>query len=47
VVGFEAKPDGRSVVAMAHERLTDAGEAERMTTFWRERVAVLKEVLEA
>jgi hypothetical protein len=47
VVGFEAKPDGRSVVAMAHERLPDAGEAERMKTFWRERVAVLKEVLEA
>ena len=47
VVGFEAKADGRSVVAMAHERLPDAGEAERMKAFWRERVAVLKEVLEA
>jgi hypothetical protein len=33
-------------VALSHERLPDAAEAERMKAFWRERVAALKEVLE-
>ena len=47
VVGFEAKADGRSLAALAHEKLPDAAEAERMKAFWRERVAALKEVLEA
>lgn len=47
VVGFEAKADAKSTASLAHEKLPDAGEAERMKAFWRERVAVLKEVLEA
>jgi hypothetical protein len=47
VVGFEAKVDGESQAALAHEKLPDAAEAERMKAFWRERVAALKEVLEA
>ena len=47
VVGFEAKADGKSLAALAHEKLPDAAEAERMKAFWRERVAALKEVLEA
>jgi hypothetical protein len=47
VVGFEAKADGKSLAALAHEKLPDAAEAERMKGFWRERVAALKEVLEA
>ena len=47
VVGFEAKADGRSLAALAHEKLPGAAEAERMKAFWRERVAALKEVLEA
>jgi hypothetical protein len=47
VVGFEAKADGRSLAALAHEKLPDSAEAERMKAFWRERVAALKEVLEA
>jgi hypothetical protein len=47
VVGFEAKADGKSQAALAHEKLPDAAEAERMKAFWRERVAALKEVLEA
>jgi len=46
IVGFEPKGEGKSVVALAHERLLDAEEAERMKSFWRERVAALKEVLE-
>ena len=36
---------GRTAV-VSHERLPDAAEAERMKTFWRGRVATLKEVLE-
>jgi hypothetical protein len=46
VVGFTAKGEGKSSAALAHEKLPDAEEAERMKAFWRERVAVLKEVLE-
>jgi len=47
VVGFEAKGDAKSTASLAHEKLPDAAEAGRMKAFWRERVAVLKEVLEA
>jgi uncharacterized protein YndB with AHSA1/START domain len=46
IVGFESKGETKSVVALEHARLRDAQEAERMKTFWRERVVVLKEVLE-
>ncbi len=45
-VGFEAKDDGRSTVALEHSRLPDGEEAERMKAYWRERVVALKEVLE-
>jgi hypothetical protein len=45
-VGFVAKGEDKSTAALEHERLADAEEAERMKAFWRERVAVLKEVLE-
>ena len=37
----------RASSALEHERLPDAEEAERMKVYWRERVAALKEVLEA
>jgi uncharacterized protein YndB with AHSA1/START domain len=47
VVGFEAKGENKSLAALQHEKLADAEEAERMKAFWRERVAALKEVLEA
>ena len=47
VVGFEAKGDAKSTASLAHEKLPDAAAAERMKAFWRERVASLKEVLEA
>ena len=45
-VGFIAKGQAKSTVALAHERLADAGEAARMKAFWRERLATLKELLE-
>jgi uncharacterized protein YndB with AHSA1/START domain len=46
VVGFEAKGDGKSVIALAHQKLPDADTAEAMKAYWRERVALLKELLE-
>jgi Alpha/beta hydrolase family/Domain of unknown function (DUF4287) len=47
VAGFTAKGPGRSVVALEHERLPDAAEAERMKAYWRERLAALASQLEA
>jgi Domain of unknown function (DUF4287) len=47
VVGFEAKGDAKSLVALEHERLPDADEAERMKAYWRERVTALKKELES
>ena len=46
VVGFESKGEAKSMVGLAHEKLPDAEEADRMKAYWRERVAALKEVLE-
>ena len=46
VVGFIAKGEAKSTVALEHERLADAAEAERMKAYWRDRVAALKEMLE-
>ncbi|MGH2840963.1 MAG: hypothetical protein ACRDKY_09090 [Solirubrobacteraceae bacterium] len=46
VFGFSAKSETKSTVAMEHERLPDAAEAERMKAYWRAQVATLKEVLE-
>jgi uncharacterized protein YndB with AHSA1/START domain len=45
-VGFVAKGEAKSMAALEHERLADAEEAERMKAYWRDRIAVLKEVLE-
>ena len=45
-VAFLAKGEDKSAAALAHERIADAREAERMKAFWRERVTALKEVLE-
>jgi hypothetical protein len=47
VIGFTARGDAKSQVALVHERIPDAATAEKLKTFWRERVAVLKQVLEA
>jgi hypothetical protein len=46
VVGFSAKGAEKSAVALEHERLPDAAEAERMKAFWRERLGVLAAQLE-
>jgi len=46
-VFFTPKGEARSTAAIQHERLPDAEEAERMRAYWRERVAVLKEMLES
>jgi uncharacterized protein YndB with AHSA1/START domain len=47
VAGFLAKGEGKSQVAIAHQRLPDAKARETMKAFWRERLAALKEALEA
>jgi hypothetical protein len=47
VIGFTARGDAKRQVALVHERVPDAETAERLKAFWRERVAVLKRVLEA
>ena len=46
IVGFVAKGEAKSTAAIQHVRLADAGEAERMKAYWRQRVATMKEVLE-
>ena len=46
VVAFTARDVARSTADLQHERLADAGEAERMRAYWRARVATLKEILE-
>ena len=46
-VAFASKGDAKSTAALSHERLPDGAEAERMKAFWRERVAGLKQELEA
>jgi uncharacterized protein YndB with AHSA1/START domain len=45
-VNFLKKGDRDSTVAIEHVRLADAGEAERMKAFWRERLTALKSQLE-
>jgi hypothetical protein len=45
-VTFLAKAEAKSTAALEHRRLADAGEAERMKAYWRQRVAALKDVLE-
>lgn len=46
IVGFEAKGDAKSVVAVSHERLVDAAEAEQMRGTWRSALTALKQQLE-
>jgi hypothetical protein len=45
-VVFDSKGEHKSTMALQHVRLSDAGEAERMKAYWRERVGALKEELE-
>jgi len=46
-VGFTAKSDTTSTIALSHERLPDPDAAAEMKRWWRERLAELKGVLEA
>jgi uncharacterized protein YndB with AHSA1/START domain len=46
LVTFVARGAGKSIAALQHTRLADAQQAERMKSYWRERVAALKEELE-
>jgi hypothetical protein len=46
-VGFTVLGEAKSQVAVAHQRIPDPATADRLRAFWRERVAVLKQVLEA
>ena len=46
LVGFTAKDPGKSQVSVVHQRLPDAAAAERAKSYWRERVAVMKKLLE-
>lgn len=45
-VSFSAKGPSKSMVAVAHERLADADEAETAKALWKERLAELKSFLE-
>lgn len=47
VVLLTPKTDARSQVTVTHERLADAVDVDRMRALWRDRLAVLKEQLEA
>jgi hypothetical protein len=44
-VTFAAKGVDKSTVVLSHERLADAGEAERMKAYWRDRLDALKSQL--
>jgi hypothetical protein len=46
-VTFAAAGEDKSQVAVEHERLADADAAQERKAFWRERLAVLKDLLEA
>lgn len=45
-VSFEPKGDAKSQIALAHEKIADAKQADELKTFWRERLVQLKEMLE-
>ena len=45
-VGFTARGEDKSAVALEHSRIADAQEAERMKAYWRDQVAALKKLLE-
>lgn len=47
VVTFLPKGDVKALVALSHDKLTDAEAAARMKAYWRDRLAVLKQFLEA
>jgi uncharacterized protein YndB with AHSA1/START domain len=47
VIAFTARGEAKSQVALVHERVPDAGTADKLKAFWRERMAALKQLLEA
>jgi hypothetical protein len=46
VVGFVPKSKGKSQVSLAHVKLADRTTADRMKTYWGERLEALKQLLE-
>jgi hypothetical protein len=46
VVGFDDRGPAKSQVALSHERAPDAEVAAELKTYWRERLGVLKALLE-
>ena len=47
VVTFSPIGASRTLVALQHQRLPDAGTAAKMKTYWRDRLTVLRDLLEA
>ena len=47
VMGFEAKGEAKSTVALEHSRIPDEAAAEREKALWRQRLAELKRLLES
>ena len=47
VIAFTARGEAKSQVALVHERVPDAGTADKLKAFWGERMAALKQLLEA
>ena len=45
-VWFDSKGRGKSQVGVAHEKIADPRHADELKAFWRERLGVLKELLE-
>ncbi len=45
-ISFEPKGDDRSVVALAHQKIADAQQVDELKLFWRERLNLLKKLLE-
>jgi len=46
-LGFNAKGDNKSMVALAHERIADPKHADELKAFWREQMNLLKKLLES
>jgi hypothetical protein len=47
VIAFTARGEAKSQVALTHERVPDAGTADKLKAYWRERMAALRELLES
>jgi hypothetical protein len=46
MVSFDPRGDAKTTVAVEHEKLPDARSAKQWSAFWRERLSVLKSMLE-